>query len=93
MDILKSCLAIRGRARVQKGRANTGQAGLINVWINKSRIADGGDQQTKDEVSRVMIGILDRCLQKIIWHCSSSESLRLVPLPLLNEAAEHKLVH
>jgi len=23
------------RARVQKGRANTGQAGLINVWINK----------------------------------------------------------
>jgi hypothetical protein len=35
----------------------------------KSRITDGGDQQTKDEVSRVMIGILDRCLQKIIWHC------------------------
>jgi hypothetical protein len=51
MDILKSCLAIRGRARVQKGRANTGQAGLIKVWINKSRIADGGDQQTKDEAN------------------------------------------
>ncbi|KAH9547482.1 hypothetical protein CY35_11G036100 [Sphagnum magellanicum] len=35
MDILKSCLAIRGRARDQKGRANTGQAGLINVWTSK----------------------------------------------------------
>jgi hypothetical protein len=65
MDILKSCLAIRVRARVQKRRADTGQAGLINVWTSKSRIADGGDQQTKDEVSRVMIGILDRCPQKI----------------------------
>jgi len=63
--------ALQSEAGVQKGRANTGQAGLINVLINKSRIADGGDQQTKDEVSRVMIGILDRCLQKIIWHCSS----------------------
>jgi len=51
MDILNSCLAIRGRARVQKGRANTGQAGLINVWINLSRIADGGDQQTKDDAN------------------------------------------
>jgi hypothetical protein len=51
MDILKSCLAIRGRATVQKGRANTVQAGSINVWINKSRIADGGDQQTKDEAN------------------------------------------
>jgi hypothetical protein len=71
MDILKSCLAIRGRARVQKRRADTGEAGLINVWTSKSRIADEGDQQTKDEVSRVMIGILDRCLQKIIWNCSS----------------------
>jgi len=35
MDILKSCLAIKGRATVQKGRANTGQAGLINVWTSK----------------------------------------------------------
>ncbi|CAK9195131.1 unnamed protein product [Sphagnum troendelagicum] len=51
MDILKSCLAIRGRARVQKRRADTGQAGLINVWISKSRIADGGDQQTEDEAN------------------------------------------